>query len=136
MFCFCFYFVLFLFLLQRKQVLFSFYEKPQRSFKEGEKLSSNRAKMPKEKKVKGRKWPWPSASRRSGKPKGSESSLRKGLRTSALDRTSSSKETSLAQSDGRATQAASQRAILYKYLKVPPAINHPGPGPAISYPAI
>lgn len=53
--------VLFLLLLQRKQDLFAFYEKPQTSFKEGEKLSSSRAKMPKEKRVKGRKWPWPSA---------------------------------------------------------------------------
>lgn len=52
---------MFLFWLQRKQDLFFFYKKPQRSFKEGEKLSSSKAKMPKEKKVKGRKWPWPSA---------------------------------------------------------------------------
>lgn len=93
MFCFCF-------CCKESRISFSSMKSPKGLFKEGEKLSSSRAKMPKEKKVKGRKWPWPSASWRSGKPKGSESSLRKGLRTSALDRTSSSKETSLALSDG------------------------------------
>lgn len=46
------------------------------------------------------------------------------MRTSALDGTSSSKQTSLALSDGPATQVASSpRATLYKCLKLPPAIN-------------
>uniref|UniRef100_A0ABK0M2P8 60S ribosomal protein L7a n=1 Tax=Rattus norvegicus TaxID=10116 RepID=A0ABK0M2P8_RAT len=49
--------------------------------------------------------------------------LRKGPRTAALGRTSSPKEISHASSNGPATSGCSGRAILYKRLKVPPAIN-------------
>uniref|UniRef100_A0ABK0LM11 Ribosomal protein eL8/eL30/eS12/Gadd45 domain-containing protein n=1 Tax=Rattus norvegicus TaxID=10116 RepID=A0ABK0LM11_RAT len=84
---------------------------------------SGRARCPKERRPRGRRWPRPSPWSRNRSPKTwSILCLRKGLRTSALDRTSSPKEISHASSMALLCQATA-RGILYQQLKISPAIN-------------